>query len=73
MKRNPILIGIVLGLLTSILAIFVMSIGMNLAGLPFAPFNLFDFMARVLPGAVITFGIDLMVSIVMDPKNWTQS
>ena len=33
----------------------------KLAGLPFAPFALFDWIARVLPGPVVTFGIDLMI------------
>ncbi len=32
-----------------------------LAGLPFVPFALFDWIARVLPGPVVTFGIDLMI------------
>lgn len=31
---------------------------------PFPAFNLFDFMARTLPGDVITFGIDLMVDTI---------
>jgi DMSO/TMAO reductase YedYZ molybdopterin-dependent catalytic subunit len=73
MKRNPIWIGILLGLFTSLLVIFVMFIGMNLAGLPFAPFNLFDFMARVLPGGMITFGIDMMVSIIAALKTGSTS
>lgn len=29
--------------------------------LPFVPFDVFDWMARLLPGPVITFGIDLMI------------
>ena len=33
----------------------------HLAGLPFVPFALFDWIARVLPGPVVTFGIDLMI------------
>ena len=33
----------------------------KLAGLPFAPFALFDWIARVLPGPIVTFGIDLML------------
>ena len=31
------------------------------AGLPFAPFALFDWIARVLPGPLVTFGIDMMI------------
>ena len=33
----------------------------HLAELPFVPFALFDWIARVLPGPVVTFGIDLMI------------
>ena len=33
----------------------------QLAGFPFVPFALFDWIARVLPGPLVTFGIDLMI------------
>ena len=33
----------------------------QLAKLPFAPFAFFDWIARVLPGPLVTFGIDLMI------------
>ena len=33
----------------------------KLAGLPFVPFALFDWIAKVLPGPVVTFGIDAMI------------
>ena len=33
----------------------------KLLDLPFPPFALFDWMARVLPGPLVTFGIDLMI------------
>ena len=33
----------------------------KLAGTPFAPFDLFDWITRVLPGTLVTFGIDLMI------------
>ena len=36
----------------------------TLLGLPFAPFDLFDWLTRRLPGAVITWGIDLMVQVI---------
>lgn len=36
----------------------------RLLGLPFAPFDLFDWMARVLPGPLVTFGIDSIVTII---------
>jgi DMSO/TMAO reductase YedYZ molybdopterin-dependent catalytic subunit len=34
------------------------------AGLPFPPFDLFDWLARVLPGEVLTAGIDALVSLI---------
>jgi len=37
-------------------------LGNQLAGLAFAPFDLFNWITRVLPGALVTFGIDLMIS-----------
>lgn len=36
-------------------------LGRHLAGLPFPPFDLFDGSARVLPGGIITSGIEGMV------------
>ena len=41
-----------------------MYLGERLAGLPFLPFDLFDWIARVLPGDVITFGIDMIVTVI---------
>ncbi len=34
-------------------------------GLPFVPFDVFDWMTRVLPGGLITFGIDTMVQTLV--------
>jgi len=48
------------GLLTAPL-IGLLYLADKLAGLPFVPFALFDWIARVLPGPVVTFGIDLMI------------
>ncbi|HEX6384315.1 MAG TPA: molybdopterin-dependent oxidoreductase, partial [Anaerolineae bacterium] len=39
----------------------IMYLANQLGGLPFVPFDLFDWVTRVLPGPVITFGIDLMI------------
>ncbi|MGH7573512.1 MAG: hypothetical protein ACREM1_00030 [Longimicrobiales bacterium] len=36
----------------------------QLVGLPFIPFEVFDWTARLLPGAVITFGIDAIVIVI---------
>ena len=48
------------GLLTSAL-IALMYLADQLTDLAFVPFDLFDWIARLLPGPVITFGIDLMI------------
>ncbi|HEU0020158.1 MAG TPA: molybdopterin-dependent oxidoreductase [Dehalococcoidia bacterium] len=48
------------GLLTAPL-IAVMYLIDQVAGVPFVPFALFDWITRVLPGPVVTWGIDLMI------------
>lgn len=64
MKRKHLLIGAALGALTSLAVIGLMYFGQQLAGLPFVPFDIFDWMTRTLPGGLITFGIDAMVAII---------
>ncbi len=39
-------------------------LGWKLLGLSFVPFSLFDWTARLLPGPIVTFGIDSMVALV---------
>ncbi|HWH68313.1 MAG TPA: molybdopterin-dependent oxidoreductase [Candidatus Sulfotelmatobacter sp.] len=39
-------------------------LGWQAAGLPFVPFDLFDWTTRVLPGPVIRFGIGTMVTVI---------
>jgi DMSO/TMAO reductase YedYZ molybdopterin-dependent catalytic subunit len=56
--------GILLGLLSGITVIAITYMADQLAGLGFPPFSLFDFMARVLPGAVVNFTIERMVDII---------
>lgn len=51
------------GMLTAAL-IAVLYAGWRLAGLPFIPFDVFDWTSRRLPGSVITFGIDTMVRLI---------
>jgi len=62
--RPGILSGAVVGamLMASLIAVFFLA--WRLAGLPFAAFDVFDWMARKLPGSVITFGIDAIVRII---------
>ncbi len=63
-RPSSLLFGAVLGALTSLPVIALSYLGAKLAGLPFFPFDLFDWLARVLPGNVITLGIDSMVSFI---------
>lgn len=57
-------LGVLLGLISGIAVTAITFIIFRLAGWVFPPYSLFDFMARVLPGAVVTFGIDLLVGII---------
>jgi DMSO/TMAO reductase YedYZ molybdopterin-dependent catalytic subunit len=63
-NRPGILSGAVVGamLMASLIAVFYLA--WRLAGLPFAPFDVFDWMARTLPGSVIAFGIDAIVGVI---------
>jgi len=54
-----------LGALTSIPVMALGSLAEGIAGLTFTPFDLFDGLARVLPGDILTFGIDLLVSVII--------
>jgi DMSO/TMAO reductase YedYZ molybdopterin-dependent catalytic subunit len=53
----------VAGMMTAAL-IAIFFVGWKLAGLPFVPFDLFDWLARVLPGRVIALGIGAMVTVI---------
>jgi DMSO/TMAO reductase YedYZ molybdopterin-dependent catalytic subunit len=56
--------GIVLGAAGALGVAVVTAIGLLLAGLPFPPFDLFDWEARVLPGAVLAFTVETIVALV---------
>jgi DMSO/TMAO reductase YedYZ molybdopterin-dependent catalytic subunit len=44
--------------------IAILFLGWRVVGLPFAPFDIFDWMTRVLPGRVIALGIGTMVAAI---------
>ncbi len=53
--------GLLSGVLLSAPLTALLYLADKLAGLPFVPFALFDWIAKVLPGPVVTFGIDAMI------------
>ena len=53
-----------LGALTSLPVLALGYLAETIAGLPLTAFDLFDGLARILPGDVITIGIDALVSLI---------
>lgn len=63
--RTPSLrLGTALGALLALPWMALSFLGSKLLGLPFPPFMFFDWIARTLPGDLITFGIDSIVAVV---------
>jgi DMSO/TMAO reductase YedYZ molybdopterin-dependent catalytic subunit len=65
MKKLNLSIGLLVGGLLTAPLIGLMYLADQLFGLPFVPFDLFDWLTRVLPGPLITFGIDLMIDTML--------
>jgi DMSO/TMAO reductase YedYZ molybdopterin-dependent catalytic subunit len=57
-------VGALLGALTSLPVMGVSFLAERLLQVPFVPFDVFDWLARVAPGQVITATIDLMVGVI---------
>jgi DMSO/TMAO reductase YedYZ molybdopterin-dependent catalytic subunit len=64
MKRPSLALGALLGGLTGLPLIALWYLGQQAAGLVFVPFDVFDWLARVLPGNVITLAIDTIVKVI---------
>ncbi|UCG22901.1 MAG: molybdopterin-dependent oxidoreductase [Chloroflexota bacterium] len=64
MHRSSLGFGALAGIITSLAVMALLYLGQQIAGFAFVPFDLFDWLARVLPGDLITLGIDLIVNIV---------
>jgi DMSO/TMAO reductase YedYZ molybdopterin-dependent catalytic subunit len=64
MKKTSLLSGALLGALTSLPVIALSLAGLWLFGLPAYPLDLFDWLARTLPGPIIAFGISTMVTVI---------
>lgn len=63
--KPPIWVGALIGAVFTPALMAIMYLGEAFASLPFAPFDLFNWIARVMPGQLITFGIDRMIDILL--------
>ena len=64
-RRLSLATGALVGALLTAPLLGLMYVANELAGLPFAPYDLFDWATRVLPGGLITFGIDMMIDTLL--------
>src|SRR5262252_2279420 len=62
--KPGILSGAMVGLMLMVSLIAIFYLAWKLFGLPFVAFDVFDWLARALPGAIIASGIDAMVSVI---------
>jgi len=65
MKKLGLATGAVVGIFLTAALLGLMYLGRQAADLPFAPFDQFNWMARELPGDLVTFGIDLMIDTML--------
>lgn len=56
--------GLFIASMVTAALVAVLFAGWKIAGLPFVPFDSFDWLARVLPGRVLSFGIGTMVKVI---------
>jgi DMSO/TMAO reductase YedYZ molybdopterin-dependent catalytic subunit len=59
-----VLNGVLAASLVTMALIGTLFFGWSVAGLPFVPFDVFDWLTRILPGRLIAFGIGTMVSLI---------
>ncbi len=64
MKKLTEGLGAALGLLAGATVVAGTYLGHRLAGLPYVPFDIFDWLARTLPGGLIAHTIDAMVAVI---------
>lgn len=65
MRRLNVGTGLLVGGLLTAALMGAMYLGRQAAGLPFVPYELFNWVARELPGSLVTFGIDLMIDTML--------
>lgn len=64
-KKPSLWLGALVGALLTLALTSILFLADMLAGLPFIPFDVFDFVSRNLPGPLLTFGIDAMVDTII--------
>ena len=64
MKKVSIIQGAIIGGVTSVPVLALSYLGFVLTGVPFTAFALFDGFVRLLPGPIVTFGIDSMIAFL---------
>jgi DMSO/TMAO reductase YedYZ molybdopterin-dependent catalytic subunit len=65
MRKLGLGTGALVGALLTASLMGILYLGRQLFGLPFVPYELFNWLARVLPGDLVTFGIDLMIDTML--------
>jgi len=64
-NKLPIWMGALVGALLTPPLMALLFLGERFAGLPFLPFDFFNWIARILPGPLVTFGIDRIVDLII--------
>jgi hypothetical protein len=62
--RSGLGTGALVAALLTVSLISVLYLGWKVAGLPFVPFDFFDWMTRILPGQILAAGIGAMVTVI---------
>ena len=63
-RTSDVFAAALIGAFLTLPLITLFYLGWRLLGLSFVPFSLFDWTTRVLPGPLVTFGIDSIVTLV---------
>jgi len=64
-RKPTIWLGALVGGLLTTTLTALLFLADQIAGLPFIPFDVFDYVSRILPGSLLTFGIDTMVEMII--------
>ena len=64
MKRSAIGSGALAGAIVTAPLIGILNLANKLVGLPFVPYDLFDWIFPILPGPVVTFALDLAIDSI---------